>query len=153
MAASTVAVNREVIAEPAEVWTVLTDLDRAPKVFTGIVSVERLEGPAFDVGTRWRETRRIAGKEGTEEMWVSDITPGRSYTVVAEDDGVTYRTVFEVKPSSLGTTVAVTFGAESSGAGIGQRMLMSVFGGVGTKITRDALKQDLADLAAAIERP
>ena len=152
MASHTLTVNREIIAEPAAVWKVITDLDRAPKVFTGIVAVERVEGDGFDVGTRWRETRRIAGKEGTEEMWVSAVDEGKSYTVSAKDDGVEYTTLFEVKPSSVGTTVAVTFGAEATGAGLGQRMLMSIFGGIGAKITRNALKQDLDDLAAAIER-
>lgn len=148
----TIEVGREIVAEPEQVWKVITDLDRAPKIFTGIVSVERLDGPAFGVGTRWRETRRIAGQDGTEEMAVTAMDEGKSYEVSAESGGVEYVTTFEVKPSSLGTRVVVTFGGSTKDAGIGQRIMASVFGGVGAKITRDALKQDLADLAAAIER-
>lgn len=45
-------------------------------------------------GTRWRETRMIFGSAATEEMGIGAFDQDRSYTVVSENCGCTYRTTF-----------------------------------------------------------
>lgn len=151
MAPATVHVKREIMAEPEAVWRVITDLDRASKVLTSIVKVERLEGEGYDVGVKWRETRRMFGKEESEDMWVTEAVAPRSTTVAAQSRGTTYATVFRCEPSSLGTTLHIDFSAETADAGVGQRLAMAVFGKAGMKATEKALKQDLEDIAKAVE--
>ncbi|WP_084106654.1 SRPBCC family protein [Demequina sp. NBRC 110056] len=151
MATSAVHVKREILAEPAAVWKVITDLDNAPKVMANIVKVERLEGEGYEVGVKWRETRRMFGKEETEEMWVAAIDELRSTTVAAEMGSTTYRTVFRCEPSSLGTTLHVDFSADTGNSSLGQRLAWAVFGKMGMKATEKALVQDLDDIAKAAE--
>lgn len=149
--AGQVRVQRDIIAEPPEVWMVLTDLDRYPKVLTSVDAVERLEGVGFEVGTRWRETRRMYGKVATEELWVADIDPGRRVVVHTEAKGTVYEAVYEVLPSSLGTRLVITYGAETSKASAGQRLALAVMGPLGSKAVKASLEQDLVDFAAAVE--
>ena len=92
-------VSREVIAPAEQVWSVITDLDRAAERLSGVNALERVSGPAFDVGTRWRETRKMFGKEATEEMEVASVTPGSAYTVLAESHGSKYESGLRVEAS------------------------------------------------------
>lgn len=47
------------IATPVEhAWRVFTDIDKLPERLDHVLSVTRLDGPPFDVGTRWRHTTR-----------------------------------------------------------------------------------------------
>ncbi|MCZ4558566.1 SRPBCC family protein [Rhodococcus maanshanensis] len=62
-----------VAATPAKVWAVLTDLDAAATTLTGVISTERVAGEGYAVGTRRRETRKMLGKEATEEMMTQDL--------------------------------------------------------------------------------
>lgn len=151
MADHAVRVKREIMAEPTAVWSIITDLDHASKVMTNIVKVERVEGEGYDVGVRWRETRRMLGKEETEEMWVTAVDAPRSTTVEAESGSTRYRTVFRCEPSSLGTTLHVEFAAHTDEPGLGQRIAWAVFGKAGMKATQKALVQDLDDIAKAAE--
>lgn len=151
MAGHVVRAQRDIIAEPAEVWTVLTELERFPKVLTAVDSVERLAGTGLEVGARWRETRRMFGKLVTEELWVAAVEPMRRLVVHSESKGAVYETVFEIVPSSLGTRLSVTFGAETSEASAGQKLSWALLGPLGSKATKTALEQDLADIGAAVE--
>ena len=54
---------RNTTAEPTAVWAVLTDIDYAARTLSGISAVERVEGTGYEVGTRWRETRRLEANQ------------------------------------------------------------------------------------------
>ncbi|GMA36832.1 SRPBCC family protein [Demequina litorisediminis] len=146
-----IEVSKEILAAPEAVWRVITDLDRAAEVMRNIVSVERLEGEGYTVGVRWRETRRMFGKDETEEMWVSDIDEPRSTTVQSRAGGALYTTVFTLEPSDLGATLAVQFSAATEDPGFGQRLMLAVFGKTAMKATSKALVEDLDDIATAAE--
>ncbi|WP_061964928.1 SRPBCC family protein [Demequina aurantiaca] len=151
MAGHKVEVAREILAAPEQVWAVLTDIDAAPKVLSSVVSVERVGGPDYDVGTRWRETRRMFGKVEIEEMWVTEAIEPRSTTIVADSGGTRYTTVFTCVPSELGVELSVEFSASTPHPKLGQRVGWAVFGKIGMKATENALKQDLEDIATAAE--
>ena len=151
MAGHAVHVQREIMADPRHVWRVITDLDHAADVLSGIVKVERLEGEGYTVGVRWRETRRMLGKEEAEEMWVSDVDAPRSTTVSAESRGTVYSTVFRCEPTDLGTRLCIDFSADTPHPRLGQKVAWAMFGKAGMRATEKALVQDLADIAKAAE--
>ena len=143
-------VIRRIAAPRDRVWEVLTDVDRSPEVISAIQSVERVRGEGFDVGTRWRETRTMMGREATEEMEVTAVEPGERYVVETDGTGAHYRSEFVLEGDGGGTEVTMTFASEPSGALA--RILDATVGRLLAGATRRALAADLEDVAHASER-
>jgi carbon monoxide dehydrogenase subunit G len=137
-------------APPARVWDLVTDLAGAAGRIGAIKSVEVLTDQPFGVGTRWRETRVMFGKEATEEMTVTSLTPGESYTTEAESCGCHYTCVVRVAPEGDGSVLAMSMHAR------GVTLLGRVMGAVMTPLMKGmackAFAKDLQDLKAAAER-
>ena len=130
-------------ATPDSVWTVLTDLDNATANISAIQKVERLDDSGgFDIGTSWRETRTMFGKTATEDMTVTEIDPGRSYTTK-------YRSTHRVEPIGGGSRITMVFGAEPTGL-LAKAFAVTV-GRLFDNATRKAIVKDLAEIAAAAE--
>lgn len=65
---------------PDRVFHVLTDLESTGKWMPNFIRIERLtEG--FGVGTEWRETRKMFGKEATEQFEVTSCEPPRRMSI------------------------------------------------------------------------
>ena len=142
--------SREVSVSPVVLWELVTDLDRAPNVISAVTAVERLDGrTGFEVGTRWQETRMMFGREATEVLEVTEIDPGKSYTVEAESLGARYRSVISVAATPGGSMITMTFGAEPSGAV--SKVLAGTIGKLFEGGTRKALVRDLDDIAVVAE--
>lgn len=144
-----IELSRSVDAPPDRVWRVLTSVDSAPQVLSGVDSVERLAGVGYEVGTRWRETRTMFGRAATEEMTVTAVEPGRHTVVEAESGGVRYRTEFDVAPDRAGTMLTVRFSADDGRPGRIRRVLTALLAPLGLRAMRTALQRDLDDIAAA----
>jgi carbon monoxide dehydrogenase subunit G len=144
--------ERQVAARAAAVWAVMTDLDGAPELISGIESVERLDGAeGFAVGTRWRETRTMLGRTATEDMEVTDMEPGRSYTVEAAGAGAHYRSVVGVEPTGQESSrLWMTF--EAQPVGLFAKVLAATVGKLFERSSRKALQADLDDIASAAEQ-
>ncbi len=131
------------------VFAVFTDLEAATENIAGVREVEVLQGPSrLAIGTRWRETRVLFGKQATEEMWVTALDENRRYVVEAESHGTKYRTEYTFEPSEGATRVAMTF--EGRPVSLGAK-LMSWLGFLFQGAVRKALRQDLLDLKAVCE--
>nr|WP_294692750.1 SRPBCC family protein [uncultured Friedmanniella sp.] len=146
----TVTARRTIGAPIEKVWAVATDVERWPELIGGIEKVELLTDAPFGEGTRWRETRRMFGRAATEEMWVADIEPGRSYTVAADNQGVRYISTFTFTTAGAEHTVAVvTFTAQPRTKVA--RVLGTIAGAVAARGVAKTLQDDLNDLATAAE--
>lgn len=143
--------RRTAQATPGHVWSIATDIDSWPDTISGIDAVEVLAGSGFDVGTRWRETRTLLGKQATEEMWVTAVEEGSSYTVEAESRGVRYISVFTFRAAGDGATeIELSFTGQPTGAVA--KALGAIAGPVASRSAAKALQGDLDDLAVAAER-
>lgn len=151
MAGHRVEAQRDIIAELADVWIVLADIDRYAKVLRSVEAIERIEGQGFDVGVSWREHRRFVGRVESHVLTVTLVDPARRAVIESESGGTLYRTEFTLQPSSVGTRLRVEFAAETRDASALQRMAWTVFGSMGAKATKKALDDDLADFARAVE--
>ena len=146
-----VTVTRTVRAPVQQVWDVATDLAGMPAVMSGIERVDVLTDGPFAVGTRWRETRRMYGKEASEEMRVMQAEAPHSYTVHADSHGMHYVTSWAFRETAENVTeVAMTFGGEATSTFA--RVLGVVTAPIGNRSVRKAVEQDLADLAVACEK-
>src|SRR6185295_10768211 len=91
----------------AAIWAVITNIENAAKIISGIEKIEVVEKPATGlVGLRWRETRILFGKPATVEKWITDATENEFYTTQAEDGGFVFLTTKRISHSSDGTTLA-----------------------------------------------
>lgn len=142
-------VQRRIAAPPDRVWSIITDVEGSSTIISGIDSVEQLGSGPFGVGTAWRETRTMFGKQATEEMRVVAVEEGRSYTVESQAAGTTYRSTMAVEPDGDGAMLSMSFSAEA-GSSI-SKLFASTIGKLFEGGTRKALEQDLADIAAAAE--
>ena len=146
-----VTVEHRIAAPVERVWEALTDIGRAPEVITGIERVEVLSDGPFAVGTRWRETRRIFGKEATEEMYVTAAKAPERYVVESDSRGVHYISEFTLTPDEGGaTSVRLVLDAETEKKSLGGAM-GKFLGGIGSKAVAKAISKDLEDVAAAVE--
>jgi uncharacterized protein YndB with AHSA1/START domain len=55
-------------ATPEQVFDALLDLEAADRWMPGLVRMERLAPGPLDVGSEWRETRKMFGREATEQF-------------------------------------------------------------------------------------
>ena len=148
---SQLEISRNISAPTDRVWAIITDIEGSPAVISGIDEVERLSDDAgFKVGTRWRETRTLFGKEATEEMEVTAIDEHRSYTVEADSRNVHYTSVFTLQPADDGSSLRMTF--EGVPRGAFTKFMAATVGRLMKGPTRKALQRDLDDIAAAAER-
>jgi carbon monoxide dehydrogenase subunit G len=144
-----IVLSTEVKASPARVWEVMSDFEHAAERISGIQSVEMLtEGPVR-VGTRFRETRVMFGKLAVEEMEVTALEPGRSYTLSADSCGVHFDSTMRAVPVGAGTRLelemrsrALTLGARVMGAAMGPLMKGAMC---------KAVSKDLEDIKRAAE--
>lgn len=146
---TSMTVDRHVNAPRQVVWDVITDLDHSAEVMDAITRVERVRGDGFDVGTRWRETRTMFGREATEEMEVTAIDPPNGYVVEADGQGAHYRTDFTLVDEADGTRVTMTFGAEPRG--VTGKLMAATVGRLFAGATKKAVAADLGDIARAAE--
>jgi uncharacterized protein YndB with AHSA1/START domain len=64
-------------APKEKVFDTLTDLDGARQWMKGFVRIEKLKGNRIEPGAVWRETRKMFGKEATEEFEVVSVIPNK----------------------------------------------------------------------------
>lgn len=150
MSGTMIDATRFVRATPEQVWAVLTDLDGAARVLSGVTAIERVSGAGYAVGTRWRETRRMLGREATEEMWVTEVNAPHRTAVAARSGGTDYTTVFDLSPADGGTTLTMTFSA-AAGTSVLHRLFAATLGRLAVSATKKVIVTDLQDIAAAAE--
>jgi carbon monoxide dehydrogenase subunit G len=143
--------TQHVNAPVEAVWEVLTDIEGAAGTLSGVTKVEVLTPGPYAEGFRWRETRKMMGKEATEEMWVADAQAPHATTVKAQSGGADYTTRFTLRPVPGGTELTMFFGAEQARPGALTKLMMAVFGKLGMNAARKAMAQDLKDIAAKAE--
>ncbi|MER6100106.1 SRPBCC family protein [Streptomyces sp. NPDC001728] len=147
---TSVVVERRVAASPGRVWESITDLPEMPRVLSGVERVEVLTEGGFGVGTRWRETRRMLGKEATEEMTVTESEPPDRYVTVADSHGMHYVSELTLTPDGTGaTTLRMAFSATPAGRTPG--VLGRLVARFGAKAVARALAKDLSEIARAVE--
>jgi carbon monoxide dehydrogenase subunit G len=142
-----VTITRTLPAPPERVFELLTDLDRACERIRAITKLEKLVPGPTRVGTRWRETRVMFGKEATEVMWVTVLEPPRRFETEAESHGCRYHTVYTLAPEGAGST-QVTFTFEAEARSLGAKLMAPLFL-VFMGQVRKALDADFDDLERA----
>ncbi|MFT5300087.1 MAG: carbon monoxide dehydrogenase subunit G [Mariniblastus sp.] len=89
--------NRTIIAPIDKVFKTLATIDEFSKAVPGIQSVEFLSKSHYGVGTRFRETRLMNGKEVATELEVTELVENEHVRMVSDAGGTIWDTTFRVK--------------------------------------------------------
>lgn len=104
-----------IYATPNAVFNFMLTPDNAHKVMPSVKeNVQITEGPV-DVGTRFRETRLINGKEATAEIEVTTFEPPRRYSATSSQGGITATYHYTLAPEQNGTRIKLQAEVAASG--------------------------------------
>jgi len=145
---SAIKVSQTIDAPPETVFFHCSDIPHAADRVSSIERIEMLSAGPVGAGTRWKETRRMFGKEATEEMGVTEFDPPRSYTVESDSCGTHYKSVLRFVPEGSGTRVEMEFTGRPQTV---MAKLSSPLAGLMSGTIKKALQRDLDELKQAIE--
>ncbi|WP_338024277.1 SRPBCC family protein [Aquibacillus albus] len=132
-------------------YTALLDLDSAKHWMQGFVGIERLEDGPIRVGSQWKETRKMFGKEATEHFEVVELDePNKIVLCCDGTKGTTGKGVylFTYIISSSGDHSEITLDGEIKGL----TGLTKLFGKMMAGTFRKACEKDLEALKAYLEK-
>lgn len=129
-------------------WQTMTNLRDAPERVSGIESVEILTDGPIGVGTRWRETRIMFGKQATEEMTITAFDENRLMSTEAASCGNQYLCSFHFEEVPEGTRVRMEIDARPQTFAA---KLMTPIGWLMAPVMKKAIAKDLEDLANHLE--
>jgi carbon monoxide dehydrogenase subunit G len=147
---------RETIAAPPEkVFAVLADPDSLGKWMSGVVRIERLGGPAAGKGAKFRQVRKMFGREAGEVFEITSYDPPRSFDLFVDGRlGASgkgeYRFRYDLLPKAGGTEVVMK--GEISGMGRFWEFLGKILGKLLCGMMKKAVSKDLASLKAYCEK-
>ena len=144
-----VSTSRRVGAPQQIVFDVATDLQNAAEHVDGIERIEMLTPGPFTVGTRWRETRVMMGREATEELAVTECNPPESYAVECQSCGAHYKSTFRFDP--VGHATNLVFELESRPQTLLAKVLSPVPSLFMGKTVKKYLESDLDSIQRAAE--
>ncbi|HEX8229039.1 MAG TPA: SRPBCC family protein [Chloroflexia bacterium] len=106
---------------PERVFEFITDSKNAPKIVPSVKSSVKLTEGATKVGTRYRETRLMGGKEQQAELEVSEYAEPKLYAMRNVTDGVETVYRYKLHPERDGTRIDLV--CKIKAAGIKKLML------------------------------
>lgn len=142
-------ISAQIAAPVAKVFQLASDAPNWAGRIKGITKVEMLTDGPVGVGTRFRETRRMFGKNATEEMEFTAFEPNRGYTLGCQSCGCQYASTFRFEEADGGTRVTMDFDAKPL---LFFAKLMSPLGWLMMGSMKKCIQRDLDDLKALAEQ-
>lgn len=143
----TLSVQREIRAPVAVVFDTISDVRSFADAVPDVVKVEILSEVDSGVGTRFRETRVIQGKQATTELEVTELVENDRIRIVGEANGAEWDSVFTVRPSADGAT-ELTLTMEGRARTMAAKLMLPMIRGM----IREALERDMDAVKAYCER-
>jgi hypothetical protein len=129
---------------PEVVFQFMTNPENASKVMHNVVKMEKLTNGPVGAGTRFRETRRVQGKEHQTELEVIAYKPAQQYSVAAEQSGV--RVIYHYQLASEREGTRIELNCEVTANGLKKFVLPLVVG-----VMKKEDGNHLSQLKAAVE--
>ena len=144
------SVSEWVEATPQRVFDMCSDFEHAGEWMNGLVRIEWLSEGGFQTGARWREVRKMYGKEATEEFELKSCDPPDSFDVYVDGSkGASKKGEYffdhQLRAENGGTRFEIN--AEITGMG----WIGKIIGPVVGRTFKKAMAKDLASMKAYIE--
>ena len=131
------------------VFEACADLRGAPERCEGIKALEVLTDGPIGVGTRFKETRVMFGKECTEEMEITGFEENKRYTVEAESCGSKWGSEMRCDPEGAGTRLTLTMHCQA--LTLGAKIMSAVMAPMMKGMMLKCVRKDLEGIKAAVE--
>ena len=100
---------------PIEVFDFIAASENAPKIVNSVTSMVKLtEGPP-GVGTRYRETRLMNGKEQQAELEIVEFEPTQKYAMQNVTSGIETMYRYKLQPERDGTRIDLVCEVKAKG--------------------------------------
>ena len=130
---------------PKDVFEVLSDPTRATAFLDNIKESKQLTDGPIGVGTKFRETRVVNGKEASADLLVSDYEPDTHIGISTEAEGIKVVYHYRLLPEDGGTRLTWTCELEASRL---RKMMLPMVAAIMKKEDGNHLKQLKAYLEA-----
>ncbi len=145
---SVTEVHRTIVAPAERVFAAVADVEHFSRAVEGIERVEFVSEIRAGVGTRFRETRLMRGREATVELEITEFVPPERVRFLSEAGGVRWDSVFTVAaaPNGEGTHLALVM--EATPLTFPARLMVPLMKGM----VRKAIASDMDAVKAYCER-
>lgn len=132
---------------PKEVFEVLSNPTRAAEFLDNIKESKQLTDGPIAVGTKFRETRVVNGKEASADLLVSVYEPDSRIGISTEAEGITVAYNYHLSPQDDGTRLTWACELEASGL---RRMMLPMVAAIMKKEDGNHLRQLKSYLEARV---
>ena len=129
-----------------EVFETVAHIEQFSQVVPQITKIEFLTDQKTGVGTRFRETRLMKGKEESTELEVTEYEPPEKVRIVADSHGTVWDTVFRVTPSGDGSALEMVMDAKA------YKLLPRLMNPLITRMIRKFIEADMDAVKAHCEK-
>lgn len=140
-------VHRTIAAPTDLVFAAVADVEHFSRAVEDIERVEFVSETRAGLGTRFRETRVMRGREATVELEITEFAPPERVRFLSEVGGIQWDTVFEVTAAGDGST-GLSMVMEATPLTFGARLTMPLMKGM----VRKAIASDIDAVKAYCER-
>jgi hypothetical protein len=102
---------RSIAAPQDQVFQVVAHIEDFQNINPNITNVEFLTDSHQGVGTRFKETRIMKGRESTTTLEVTEYEPPSKVRIVSDEGGTIWDTVFTVGPDGEGSILTMNMDA------------------------------------------
>ena len=106
-------VSRQINAPAATVFDTVAHIENFSKAIPDIVNIEFLTENRTGVGTKFKETRVMKGREATVELEVTEYEPNQRIRIVSDTHGTVWDTVFTVAENAGQTQLEMVMDANA----------------------------------------
>ena len=146
-----VSTSIEILKPKENVWKAITDIENSAVMISSIIAIEVLEKPEVGFpGFKWKETRKMFGKEATEIMWVTDSVEYEYYSTRAESHGSVYISRLSLTESAQNTILTMSFSGEAKS--LVAKIFSTLMGFIIKGSIVKELQKDLVDIKQYVEQ-
>jgi len=141
----------EINAPISDVWSAICNIRESAKMITNILNIEILAEPdSTIVGLRWKETRKMFGKEAAEIMWITEADAPNYYIVRSENHGAIFDSRMGIEECEGRSILSMSFTSQATT--LGAKILASVMSFFIKTSMEKELNKDLKDIKHFVEQ-
>lgn len=132
-----IRIKKTINAPVGFVFSTISDIHRFSEAVPDIINIEMLSDITSGIGTRFRETRLMNGKEASTELEITEYEENRLIRLVAESHGTVWDSVFTVHENEGKTELILVMEAKA------YKLMSKLVNVLMKKMMRKALENDM----------